>query len=118
MYSYRIQSIYIFAHLVPLGTPQILQPFIVLIELVSNVIRPLTLGIRLIANIIAGHLLLTLLGIITCGGWFILALVLVGIILILILELRVALIQAYVFTILSRLYVAEVDSIKINKIKN
>ena len=53
---------HIFAHLVPSGTPGPLMPFIVLIETVRNVIRPGTLAVRLAANIIAGHLLLTLLG--------------------------------------------------------
>jgi len=50
------------AHLVPIGTPNILMPFIVVIETIRNIIRPLTLAVRLSANIIAGHLLLTLLG--------------------------------------------------------
>ena len=50
------------AHLVPVGTPRFLIPVIVIIETVRNIIRPLTLSIRLAANIVAGHLLLTLLG--------------------------------------------------------
>ena len=44
------------------GTPPILIPFIVCIETIRNLIRPGTLAVRLAANIIAGHLLLTLLG--------------------------------------------------------
>jgi F-type H+-transporting ATPase subunit a len=52
----------IIAHLVPLGTPGALMPIIVLIESIRSVIRPFTLAIRLAANMIAGHLLLTLLG--------------------------------------------------------
>lgn len=115
-YSFKVQKEYILAHLVPLGTPVALQPFIVLIELISNIIRPLTLRVRLMANIIAGHLLLTLLGILSNGGIFLLFFVITGIMLILLLELGVAIIQAYVFTLLSGLYVREIDRIKIRKI--
>ena len=50
------------AHLVPVGTPGFLIPIIVIIETVRRVIRPATLAIRLAANIVAGHLLFTLLG--------------------------------------------------------
>ena len=48
------------AHLVPKGSPLGLAPFIVLIESVSLVIRPFTLAIRILANMIAGHLILRL----------------------------------------------------------
>jgi len=96
-----------FAHLVPMRTPGVLIPFIVLIETVRRVIRPLTLAIRLSANIIAGHLLLTLLGnqlanLRILGLIFPTEIMLVG------LEMAVSLIQAYVFTILITLYVREV----------
>lgn len=101
----------ILAHLVPNGTPYVLTPFIVLIEITRRLIRPLTLSVRLAANIVAGHLLLTLLSnqatsplmAITC-------LVLSALVLLSILESAVALIQAYVFSILSSLYVNEVNS--------
>jgi len=46
---------------VPSGTPAFLMPIIVVIETVRNLIRPATLAIRLAANMVAGHLLLTLL---------------------------------------------------------
>lgn len=52
----------LFSHLTPQGTPFILIPFIVIIESIRLIIRPFTLAIRLTANIIAGHLLLSLLG--------------------------------------------------------
>jgi len=102
---------YIFAHLVPISTPNFLIPFIVLIETISNVIRPGTLTVRLSANIIAGHLLLTLLGNQTSlSGSLILVVILITQTLLLSLEIAVAIIQAYVFTILSTLYSNETKS--------
>jgi len=47
---------------VPQGTPTLFIPFIVIIETISNLIQPGKLAVCLTANIIAGHLLLTLLG--------------------------------------------------------
>ena len=100
---------HIFAHLVPQGTPPVLIPFIVLIETISNIIRPGTLAVRLSANIIAGHLLLTLLG--NTGNSLsiiIVSLLIVAQLLLLTLETAVAIIQSYVFTILSTLYSREI----------
>ena len=98
------------AHQVPLGTPNILIPFIVCIELIRNIIRPGTLAIRLTANIIAGHLLLTLLG--NTGteinNWLIITLIITTQVLLFILECAVAIIQSYVFSILAVLYSREV----------
>merc|ERR1712242_687249 len=90
------------AHLVPLGTPSFLIPIIVIIETVRNIIRPITLSIRLAANIVAGHLLLTLLG--SQGANVSIIIIIISLILLLILEVAVACIQSYVFTILSSLY--------------
>nr|YP_022767.1 ATP synthase F0 subunit 6 [Cherax destructor]AAR37037.1 ATP synthase F0 subunit 6 [Cherax destructor] len=98
------------AHLVPQGTPGLLMPFMVLIETISNIIRPGTLAIRLAANMIAGHLLLTLLG--NMGPMLpmkLLTLLVVAQILLLMLESAVAIIQSYVFAILSTLYASEVN---------
>jgi len=91
------------------------MPFMVLIELVSSFIRPLTLSVRLVANIVAGHLLLTLLrrGR-SRAGPLVLSTILLALFLLSCLERAVATIQAYVFTILSTLYVREVDSIAKN----
>lgn len=99
----------IFAHLIPLGTPPALIPFIVCIETIRNIIRPGALAVRLTANIIAGHLLIRLLGnnITTAGAITVTILISVQIILILF-ETAVAIIQAYVFSILRTLYTREV----------
>lgn len=99
------------AHIVPIGTPRVLLPIIVIIETISYLIRPLTLSIRLAANIIAGHLLLTLLGSNKPGLNFSSALILIIIRALLLLELAVSIIQRYVFTILSALYFSEINFI-------
>ena len=99
------------AHLVPSGTPYALTPFIVLIELTRRIIRPLTLSVRLAANIVAGHLLLTLLSSQASNPLFSISfLVVSALVLLSVLESAVAVIQAYVFSILSSLYVNEVNS--------
>lgn len=103
------------AHLVPLGTPYALMPFMVLIELIRGVIRPLTLSVRLAANIVAGHLLMTLIaGPISASGFAGAGAMLSGLVLLTVLESAVALIQAYVFSMLSTLYLNEVNFTSIN----
>jgi len=62
LYRISVQFNSNIAHLVPVGTPGALIPVIVLIERVRTIIRPGTLAVRLAATIVAGHLLLTLLG--------------------------------------------------------
>lgn len=95
----------------PQRTPAALIPFIVLIETIRNVIRPGTLAVRLIANMVAGHLLITLLGNQTAMASNIVLLGLIATqILLLTLESAVAIIQSYVFAVLSTLYASEITS--------
>lgn len=102
---------YIFAHIVPQRTPGALMPFMVLIESIRNIIRPLTLAVRLMANMVAGHLLITLLGNqTTVAGGIVLVSLLITQIILLTLESAVAIIQSYVFAILSTLYASEITS--------
>nr|YP_010360977.1 ATP synthase F0 subunit 6 [Zeugodacus caudatus]UNQ86526.1 ATP synthase F0 subunit 6 [Zeugodacus caudatus] len=110
LYGWINHTQHMFAHLVPQGTPAVLMPFMVCIETISNIIRPGTLAVRLAANMIAGHLLLTLLG--NTGpslSYAIVSLLLVGQIALLVLESAVAIIQSYVFAVLSTLYSSEVN---------
>lgn len=101
---------FIFSHIIPQGTPNILIPFIVIIETVRNIIRPRTLAIRLTANIIAGHLLLTLLSRSALSPFIFIKLTIIIIqIVLLILEFSVSIIQSYVFSILSTLYTKETN---------
>nr|WPS67094.1 ATP synthase F0 subunit 6 [Systasis sp. 1 HHL-2023a] len=101
---------HMFIHLVPQGTPSILMPFMVLIESISNIIRSGTLAVRLSANMIAGHLLMTLIS--STGNSLniiLLIFMLLAQSLLIILELSVSIIQAYVFSVLSTLYSSEVN---------
>nr|QVL29282.1 ATP synthase F0 subunit 6 [Ceratitis capitata] len=110
LYGWINHTQHMFAHLVPQGTPAVLMPFMVCIETISNIIRPGTLAVRLAANMIAGHLLLTLLG--NTGpslSFMIVSILLIGQIALLILESAVAIIQSYVFAVLSTLYSSEVN---------
>jgi len=99
------------AHLIPQNTPPALMPFMVLIETTSNLIRPATLAIRLTANIIAGHLLITLLGnqVASNNNIVIEPLIVITPTILLTLEIAVAVIQSYVFSVLITLYASEVS---------
>nr|QNV11838.1 ATP synthase F0 subunit 6 [Tetramorium caespitum]QNV12037.1 ATP synthase F0 subunit 6 [Leptothorax acervorum] len=107
IYNYLTEFL---SHLTPQGTPFILMPFMVIIESISLIIRPFTLAIRLTANMIAGHLLLSLLGSSgeTINNLIIMIVMIFSQILLFILEISVSLIQAYVFSILSTLYSSEI----------
>nr|YP_010714119.1 ATP synthase F0 subunit 6 [Menida metallica]QEL51209.1 ATP synthase F0 subunit 6 [Menida violacea]WDD39682.1 ATP synthase F0 subunit 6 [Menida metallica] len=98
-----------FAHLVPNGTPNLLMPFMVLIETISNIIRPGSLAVRLTANMIAGHLLMSLLGNKSLEvNNMILSIIMLIQIMLMMFEAAVAVIQAYVFSVLTTLYSSEV----------
>nr|YP_009144036.1 ATP synthase F0 subunit 6 [Enchelynassa canina]AKC35090.1 ATP synthase F0 subunit 6 [Enchelynassa canina] len=107
----RNQPTVALGHLLPEGTPVPLIPVLIVIETISLFIRPLALGVRLTANLTAGHLLIQLIAtavfvllplmpsvaIITALVLFLLTL----------LEVAVAMIQAYVFVLLLSLYLQE-----------
>nr|ATD83152.1 ATPase subunit 6 [Veniliornis nigriceps] len=98
-------------HLLPEGTPTPLIPALILIETTSLLIRPLALGVRLTANLTAGHLLIQLISTASTALLSIMPTVsmLTTIILLLltILEVAVAMIQAYVYVLLLSLYLQE-----------
>lgn len=96
------------AHLIPVGTPLALMSFIVLVEVLRNLIRPLALTFRLTANIMAGHLLMSLIGgaLISLPFRFMVLGSFVQSLLVFI-ELGVSVIQAYVFSTLLLLYLSE-----------
>nr|ADK97521.1 ATP synthase F0 subunit 6 [Crotalus horridus] len=99
------------SHLLPEGSPTPLIPFMILIETASQLMRPIALGVRLTANITAGHLLMTMVSSATINlintYTFISPLALTLLFLLTLLELAVACIQAYVFVLLIILYLQE-----------
>nr|YP_010957295.1 ATP synthase F0 subunit 6 [Gymnothorax monostigma]WMY90596.1 ATP synthase F0 subunit 6 [Gymnothorax monostigma] len=107
----RNQPTIALGHLLPEGTPVPLIPVLIIIETISLFIRPLALGVRLTANLTAGHLLIQL---IATAVFVLLPLmptvaILTALILFLLtlLEVAVAMIQAYVFVLLLSLYLQE-----------
>nr|AUJ21354.1 ATP synthase F0 subunit 6 [Tetragnatha sp. Rapa Nui]AUJ21397.1 ATP synthase F0 subunit 6 [Tetragnatha riveti] len=95
------------AHLVPEGSPLVLAPFMVLIESISHLMRPFTLSIRLAANMMAGHLIISLISSISLINFYSFSISVFFQSMLLILELGVAVIQGFVFSILLLLYCLE-----------
>jgi len=108
-------GVYLFGMLLPKGCPLAIVPAIVIIETVSYVFRVVSLALRIFANILSGHCMLK---IVTIFVWFVFALGGVGffvhgfslavVVMINVLEVAVAGIQAYVFTILCSVYTNDV----------
>lgn len=112
--GFYIHKFEYFSLLVPVGTPLALLPLLVLIELLSYSARAISLGLRLAANTLSGHLLMGILGglvktLMSLNIFsFILGFIpLAGIFCIVILEFAIACIQAYVFTILTSSYIKD-----------
>lgn len=93
---------------IPSGAPLMLMPFLVPIEIVSYFSRPISLAIRLFANILSGHALLVILADFTFAfskkNFLIAAIPFILIVVIIGLEVLVAILQAYVFLVLLTLY--------------
>ena len=114
-----IHKLHFFSYFVPSGTPLALVPLLVLIEMVSYLARAFSLGIRLFANVVAGHTLMKILATFLyqmfSAGIIMFVLTLVPFVLFLAimgLEIAVSFIQAYVFSILTCSYIK--DSIELH----
>nr|YP_010983457.1 ATP synthase F0 subunit 6 [Euprotomus aratrum]WOK41624.1 ATP synthase F0 subunit 6 [Euprotomus aratrum] len=97
------------AGLLPMGAPAPLNPFLVIIETVSIMVRPITLSVRLTANMSAGHIVLTLIGNYLTASFFLSSvfsmLLLISIqVFYTIFEFGISVIQAYIFCLLITLY--------------
>jgi ATP synthase subunit 6 len=101
-----------FSMFLPAGSPIVLAPFLILIEIISHFAKAISLGVRLASNITAGHLLFVILSGFTwqmfiSGSLSLLILSIFPFIIIFLitgLELAVAIIQAYVFSLLTAIY--------------
>ncbi|CAN5133499.1 F0F1 ATP synthase subunit A [soil metagenome] len=116
-----------FSLFVPHGTPIVMMPLIFLIEFISFIVRPFSLGLRLFVAMIAGHILMEVFGsfIVSAGGTFASAPAtgggVMGLLVTIIsflfivgvgaLELLVAAIQAYVFALLTTLYLNDAENL-------
>nr|AZZ89040.1 ATP synthase F0 subunit 6 [Achilidae gen. 1 sp. n. 1 SX-2018] len=106
MYGWTNHTNSMFMHLLPTGTPYVIMPMMILIETTGNLIRPISLSVRLTANMIAGHLLMTLLG--SMNETSPMMLLLPMKMTLMMFESAISIIQAYVYTTLITLYSSEI----------
>ena len=111
--GFSIHGFHYFKILVPPGTPGWLVPFMLPIEIMTQLARPGALAVRLFANMMAGHtVLIVLFSLVVVGGvlfgWMPLAFTVA----VYLLEVLVAFIQAFVFTTLAKVYIG--DAIKLH----
>nr|ASY97575.1 ATP synthase F0 subunit 6 [Macrocheraia grandis]QFP99281.1 ATP synthase F0 subunit 6 [Macrocheraia grandis grandis] len=106
LYGWINKTNHMFAHMIPTGTPSMLMPFMVIIETMSNIIRPGALAVRLMANMIAGHLLMSLLGN-NLQMNIMMPIIMMIQMMLMMFEMAVAIIQSYVFSVLMTLYTSE-----------
>ncbi len=111
IYGFAKNGLGFFKLFIPSGVPAWLLPLISLIEFVSFLSRPISLGIRLFANMLAGHIILKvfagfIISLIGAGGVFSLISIFpfLGAVAITLLEFLVAFLQAYVFAMLTCIY--------------
>lgn len=111
IYGFRKNGLHFFNLFVPSGVPKVILPFVVLIELLSFISRPISLSIRLFANVLAGHITLKVFAgfVVMLAGAGVFGIVgavlpLIGTVALTALEFLVAALQAYVFAILTSLY--------------
>jgi len=104
-----IQKVAFINTFIPSGAPKVLLPFLVAIEFISYISRPFSLGIRLFANLMSGHALLAILAnfalAISKKSFIIFLIPFLLISMIVGLEMMIAVLQAYVFTVLGCIYV-------------
>jgi F-type H+-transporting ATPase subunit a len=114
LHAFATNKILMFNHFLPQGSPLIITPFIIIIELISNFSRIISLAVRLFANMTSGHALLKILASFGLGAISLLliwkgliALAFLIVFIISLLELLIAFLQTYVFVTLLLIYISE-----------
>ena len=106
--GFSIHGLHFLKILVPPGTPVLLLPLMIFLEVFSQMLRPVTLSVRLFANMTAGHTILIVLFSLMLGGGVLIGwLPFVFTVPVYILEVFVAFLQAFIFTILATVYIGE-----------
>jgi F-type H+-transporting ATPase subunit a len=111
--GFTVHGLHFLKIFVPPGTPKVLLPFMIPLEIFSQTLRPVTLAVRLFANMTAGHtILIVLFSLMLAGGVLIGWLPFSFTVAVYVLEVIVAFIQAFIFTILATVYLG--DAIKLH----
>jgi len=108
-------GLHFFSRFLPPGVPLAMAPVIFVLEVLSYLVRPVTLSVRLFANMMAGHMVLKVfayfvLGLMTSGSLGLIALGFVPLLMnvaLIALEIFVACLQALIFTILTCVYLRD-----------
>ena len=104
-YGFYLNGLKFLSLFLPRGTPTFLMPLMLLIEVFSFLSRPISLSLRLCANMVAGHILLKVIaGFIVVGTLFVKPLPIPFVVVLIGFEIFVAILQAYIFAILSCVY--------------
>lgn len=103
----RTQIYSFLSHMIPYGAPIFLIFLLPIVELFSQLIRPLTLIIRLSTNLSSGHIILIMFSYFSLSSSFIAFFIVFLLVFLLVLEVTISLLQAYIFSSLSSIYISE-----------
>lgn len=91
---------------IPGGVPMAMAPIMFILELISHIVRPFSLAVRLFANMLAGHMVIALfIGMSVAGAWYVKPLPFAFVIIMYLFEVFVAALQAYIYSILAAIYI-------------
>ena len=96
-----------FRNFMPSGIPYVLAPIVIPIETISFIAKPFSLTVRLVMNMIVGHILLDIMAYFTTTSGLAGAFPLIFVLLMMIFELGIAFLQAYIYTTLTSIYLGE-----------